>query len=106
MRTNCRDVYAVGDIASFPLHAKEENETRKLVNIGHWQMALHHGRTAGNNDGFKLLLKVCFSRFSPQLLLFWDDRNQSTKQLFHFFGLLCLGKAYVTVATHHSLMML
>ncbi|XP_046442714.1 apoptosis-inducing factor 3-like isoform X2 [Daphnia pulex] len=46
MRTNCRDVYAVGDIASFPLHAKEENETRKLVNIGHWQMALHHGRTA------------------------------------------------------------
>jgi len=52
MRTNCKDVYAVGDIASFPLHAKEENETRKLVSIGHWQMALHHGRTAGN-DGLR-----------------------------------------------------
>lgn len=46
MRTNCSDVYAVGDIASFPLRAKEECDARKLVNIGHWQMALHHGRTA------------------------------------------------------------
>ncbi len=47
MRTNCRDVYAVGDIASFPLNANED-EPPKLVNVGHWQMALHHGRTAGN----------------------------------------------------------
>ncbi|KAI9561897.1 hypothetical protein GHT06_012859 [Daphnia sinensis] len=46
MRTNCSDVYAVGDIASFPLRAKEECDDIKLVNIGHWQMALHHGRTA------------------------------------------------------------
>lgn len=42
MRTNVKRVYAVGDIASFPL-----NESGELVNIGHWQMALHHGRTAG-----------------------------------------------------------
>jgi NADPH-dependent 2,4-dienoyl-CoA reductase/sulfur reductase-like enzyme len=53
MRTNCKNIYAVGDIASFPLHGKE-GDTKKLVNIGHWQMALHHGRTAGN-DGLKLL---------------------------------------------------
>nr|CAH0112337.1 unnamed protein product [Daphnia galeata] len=46
MRTNCKDIYAVGDIASFPVHEKESDEHKNLVNIGHWQMALHHGRTA------------------------------------------------------------
>ena len=44
MRTNCQDVYAVGDIALFPMYNDQEQE---LVNVGHWQMALHHGRTAG-----------------------------------------------------------
>jgi hypothetical protein len=53
MRTNCKDIYAVGDIASFPVHEKESDEHKNLVNIGHWQMALHHGRTAGN-DSLKL----------------------------------------------------
>lgn len=48
MRTNCQDVYAVGDIASFPMHNNKVDEIPKLVNVGHWQMALHHGRTAGN----------------------------------------------------------
>lgn len=47
MRTSCQGVYAVGDIASFPLHNNKDSETPKLVNVGHWQMALHHGRTAG-----------------------------------------------------------
>lgn len=46
MRTNCADIYAVGDIASFPLF-DDEGERCQLVSIGHWQMALHHGRTAG-----------------------------------------------------------
>lgn len=40
MRTNCSDIYAAGDIASFPLY------NGVYANIGHWQMALHHGRTA------------------------------------------------------------
>lgn len=50
MRTNCQNVYAAGDIASFPLNRtvnSEDEEATKLVNVGHWQMALHHGRTAG-----------------------------------------------------------
>ena len=45
MRTNCPDIYAVGDIASFPM---ADLTTGKLhsISVGHWQMALHHGRTA------------------------------------------------------------
>lgn len=42
--TNCQDIYAAGDIASFPLWREQDGEPQ--VNIGHWQMALHHGRTA------------------------------------------------------------
>jgi len=44
MRTNYENVYAAGDIASFPM---VENEDEQLVNVGHWQMALHMGRTVG-----------------------------------------------------------
>lgn len=44
--TNCEDVYAAGDIASFPFRHSPEC-TIELVNVGHWQMALHHGRTVG-----------------------------------------------------------
>lgn len=44
MKTNCKDVYAAGDIASFPLRDSPESAI-ELVNVGHWQMALHHGRT-------------------------------------------------------------
>ena len=46
MKTNCKDVYAAGDIASFPLRDSPESAI-ELVNVGHWQMALHHGRTVG-----------------------------------------------------------
>lgn len=47
MRTNCKDVYATGDIASFPMGGGGgDGLDSALVNVGHWQMALHHGRTA------------------------------------------------------------
>lgn len=45
MRTNNHNVYACGDIASFPM--AEGDEDQALVNVGHWQMALHMGRTVG-----------------------------------------------------------
>ena len=45
MRTNYENVYAAGDIASFPMVENEDEE--QLVNVGHWQMALHMGRTVG-----------------------------------------------------------
>lgn len=39
MRTNIPDVFAAGDVASFPLSIHAD----KRVNIGHWQMAQAHG---------------------------------------------------------------
>ena len=44
MRTNYENVYAAGDIASFPM---ADDEDQQLVNVGHWQMALHMGRSVG-----------------------------------------------------------
>jgi len=44
MMTNCQDVYAAGDIASFPFRDSPKSAIES-VSVGHWQMALHHGRT-------------------------------------------------------------
>ncbi|TSN39313.1 Apoptosis-inducing factor 3 [Bagarius yarrelli] len=45
MRTNISDVFAAGDVASFPLSIHAD----KRVNIGHWQLAQAHGRVAALN---------------------------------------------------------
>ncbi|XP_017345668.1 apoptosis inducing factor mitochondria associated 4 [Ictalurus punctatus] len=45
MRTNNPDVFAAGDVASFPLSIQAD----KRVNIGHWQLAQAHGRVAALN---------------------------------------------------------
>ncbi|XP_064612325.1 apoptosis-inducing factor 3-like [Liolophura sinensis] len=42
MKTNLPDVLAAGDIVEFPLFTVNDEK----VNIGHWQMAHHHGRIA------------------------------------------------------------
>lgn len=39
METNIDSVYAIGDIAEFPLFTADN----ALVNIQHWQMAHQHG---------------------------------------------------------------
>lgn len=104
MRTNCQDVYAVGDIALFPIHNDQEQES-SLVNIGHWQMALHHGRTAG-----KKLLNI----FPPsvlkliifqQLSVYLDVQNLFMRPPFLSSGRLCLGRVCVIVDSPHSLTM-
>ena len=51
MKTNLKNVYAVGDIASFPLRLPTFSGEEKWVNIGHWQLASAHGRCAGLNIG-------------------------------------------------------
>uniref|UniRef100_A0A914VVB9 Rieske domain-containing protein n=1 Tax=Plectus sambesii TaxID=2011161 RepID=A0A914VVB9_9BILA len=43
MKTNVDDVYAAGDIVTFPMAALELDN----VNIQHWQMAHKHGNVAG-----------------------------------------------------------
>ncbi|KAK7171848.1 hypothetical protein R3I93_004216 [Phoxinus phoxinus] len=43
MKTNIPDVFAAGDVVSFPLPLVGH----KRVNIGHWQLAQAHGRVAG-----------------------------------------------------------
>ncbi|XP_056329563.1 apoptosis inducing factor mitochondria associated 4 [Danio aesculapii] len=43
MKTNIPDVFAAGDVVSFPLALVGH----KTVNIGHWQLAQAHGRIAG-----------------------------------------------------------
>ena len=48
MKTNVDNIYAVGDIAKFPLHLRSFNGPR-LVNIGHWQIAKAHGKCAALN---------------------------------------------------------
>uniref|UniRef100_A0A8B9GWH6 Apoptosis inducing factor mitochondria associated 4 n=1 Tax=Astyanax mexicanus TaxID=7994 RepID=A0A8B9GWH6_ASTMX len=45
MRTNIPDVFAAGDVVSFPLALRED----KMVQIGHWQLAQAHGRVAALN---------------------------------------------------------
>uniref|UniRef100_A0A8C5MLJ7 Rieske domain-containing protein n=1 Tax=Leptobrachium leishanense TaxID=445787 RepID=A0A8C5MLJ7_9ANUR len=45
MRTSVPDVFAAGDVASFPLPMMEG----RRVNTGHWQMAHSHGRIAALN---------------------------------------------------------
>ncbi|XP_076832126.1 apoptosis inducing factor mitochondria associated 4 isoform X2 [Brachyhypopomus gauderio] len=45
MKTNVTDVFAAGDVVSFPLWLCGD----KKVNIGHWQMAQAHGRIAALN---------------------------------------------------------
>ncbi|KAM9321519.1 apoptosis-inducing factor 3-like [Gastrophryne carolinensis] len=45
MRTSVPDVFAAGDVVSFPLAMMEGHR----VNIGHWQMAHTHGRIAALN---------------------------------------------------------
>ena len=45
MRTNCKDIYAVGDIASFPVHEKESDEHKN-----DWQID-------NNNDNLMELTK-------------------------------------------------
>lgn len=52
MRTNLENVYAAGDIAYFPVFRPKEDGNQQFASIGHWQMALHHGRTAGNSTFF------------------------------------------------------
>ncbi|XP_076337214.1 apoptosis-inducing factor 3-like isoform X2 [Tachypleus tridentatus] len=45
MQTNKEGIFAAGDIVTFPLSVLENQE----VNIGHWQIAHIHGRTAALN---------------------------------------------------------
>lgn len=45
MRTSVPDVFAAGDVVSFPLSMMEGHR----ANIGHWQMAHSHGRIAALN---------------------------------------------------------
>ncbi|XP_061755198.1 apoptosis-inducing factor 3 isoform X2 [Nerophis ophidion] len=45
MRTNVDGVFCGGDVATFPLTMAKD----RRVNIGHWQMAQAHGRTAALN---------------------------------------------------------
>ncbi|XP_066534346.1 apoptosis inducing factor mitochondria associated 4 isoform X2 [Hoplias malabaricus] len=45
MKTNILDVFAAGDVTSFPLSIRED----KRVQIGHWQLAQAHGRVAALN---------------------------------------------------------
>ncbi|XP_073421766.1 apoptosis-inducing factor 3-like isoform X1 [Dendrobates tinctorius] len=45
MRTSVPDVYAAGDVVSFPLAMMDGHR----ANIGHWQMAHAHGRIAALN---------------------------------------------------------
>ncbi len=55
MKTNIPDVFAAGDVVSFPLPLVGH----KRVNIGHWQLAQAHGTTWYNNSS----LNVGLSRY-------------------------------------------
>uniref|UniRef100_A0A671N8H5 Apoptosis-inducing factor 3-like n=1 Tax=Sinocyclocheilus anshuiensis TaxID=1608454 RepID=A0A671N8H5_9TELE len=50
MKTNIPDIFAAGDVVSFPLPLVGH----KRVNIGHWQLAQAHGRIAGLSDHSKI----------------------------------------------------
>lgn len=45
MRTNIPDVFAAGDVTSFPLTIRGD----QMVNIAHWQMSQAHGKVAALN---------------------------------------------------------
>jgi len=45
LETSVEDIFAAGDIARFPLFCADNLK----VNIGHWQLAMAHGRRAGLN---------------------------------------------------------
>ena len=57
--TNVKDVFAAGDIASFPLRLPifEAGESRR-VNVGHWQLALALGKCAGLNVAAQELTQI------------------------------------------------
>lgn len=40
MRTSAPDIYAAGDVVSFPLFLRGDEQ----INIAHWQMAHAHGK--------------------------------------------------------------
>ena len=48
MKTNVDNIFAVGDIAKFPLDLPSFEEV-KHINVGHWQIANAHGRCAALN---------------------------------------------------------
>jgi len=52
METNIDSVYAIGDVAQFPLFIADNAS----VNIQHWQMAHQHGNTS-HDDPFKYCTK-------------------------------------------------
>uniref|UniRef100_A0A1A7WW18 Rieske domain-containing protein n=2 Tax=Iconisemion striatum TaxID=60296 RepID=A0A1A7WW18_9TELE len=45
MRTNIPDIFSAGDVTSFPLSSRGDQQ----VNIGHWQMSHSHGKVAALN---------------------------------------------------------
>ncbi|XP_072248627.1 apoptosis inducing factor mitochondria associated 4 [Leuresthes tenuis] len=45
MRTNVADIFSAGDVTSFPLTFRGDQQ----INIGHWQMSQAHGRVAALN---------------------------------------------------------
>ena len=45
MATTLPDVWAAGDIVKFPLNTYKDS----LVNIGHWGLAMYHGKVAALN---------------------------------------------------------
>uniref|UniRef100_A0A1A8R6L5 Rieske domain-containing protein n=1 Tax=Nothobranchius pienaari TaxID=704102 RepID=A0A1A8R6L5_9TELE len=45
MRTNIPDIFSAGDVTSFPLSIRGDQQ----VNIGHWQMSHSHGKVAALN---------------------------------------------------------
>jgi 3-phenylpropionate/trans-cinnamate dioxygenase ferredoxin reductase subunit len=52
LQTNVTGVFAAGDIANFPLSLPNlESDTR--ATIGHWQLALAHGKCVGQNVAAK-----------------------------------------------------
>lgn len=64
MGTNIPDVYAAGDVASFPLSIHAD----RRVNIGHWQLAQAHGtakKTTNSHElHIELLQLIIFSVFN------------------------------------------
>ena len=45
MSTSVPDIWAAGDIISFPLNSYKD----QMVNIGHWGLAMYHGKIAALN---------------------------------------------------------
>ncbi len=53
LETNVEGVFAAGDVASFPLRLPIFDDGESRVSIGHWQLALAHGKCAGLNVAAK-----------------------------------------------------